>query len=493
MNKKILIVGAGTAGLSAGIHALRNGYEAEIYEQHHLPGGLCTAWERKGYTFDGCIHWLTGSKPGSQFNRLWAEVCDIGEIEMIDRDCFMTVEGAGGREVSIFNDLERLENALLEQAPADAAVIKEMCAAAIKLSAMEFPLEKPAELIKLWDMPVMLAKSMPMFKLMGKFARVTIEEYLAQLKDDFLRQALSLMMPTGYSMISLLSTLASHHAGDAGFPKGGSLNFARSLEKKYKELGGAVFYNSPVKEIDVVNNRAKGLLLSDGQKIEGDLVISAADLYQSIFHLLKGKYVTPLIKESFNNLPTYSSVQVSFGVAADLAAEKNSLAVRLENPVTLGESKNDYLYLTNYAFDSTLAPKGKSVIVCTLNSSYDYWAKTAKNRELYRQRKEDLADQVFKVVNQKFPLTANQLEATDVATPHTYHRYTGVYQGAYMGWIVPPANGRFRIPNKLPDLENYYQIGQWVEPPAGLPGSMLTGRQVIQIICKSDKKTFRRG
>ncbi len=70
MSKKILIIGAGMAGLSAGIHALRNGYDAEIYEMHNLPGGLCTAWDRKGYTFDGCIHWLVGTKPGSQFNRL---------------------------------------------------------------------------------------------------------------------------------------------------------------------------------------------------------------------------------------------------------------------------------------------------------------------------------------------------------------------------------------------------------------------------------------
>ncbi|HED24535.1 MAG TPA: FAD-dependent oxidoreductase [Firmicutes bacterium] len=40
MAKKILIIGAGAAGLSAGVHALRNGYDVEIFEKERLPGGL---------------------------------------------------------------------------------------------------------------------------------------------------------------------------------------------------------------------------------------------------------------------------------------------------------------------------------------------------------------------------------------------------------------------------------------------------------------------
>jgi len=42
-----------------------NGYKTRIFEMHDKPGGLCTAWTRKGYTFDGCIHWLTGSRAGT--------------------------------------------------------------------------------------------------------------------------------------------------------------------------------------------------------------------------------------------------------------------------------------------------------------------------------------------------------------------------------------------------------------------------------------------
>lgn len=68
--KSIIIIGAGIAGLSAGCYGRMNGYRTQIFERHNIPGGVCTAWQRKGYTIDGCIHWLVGSSPGSNFHRL---------------------------------------------------------------------------------------------------------------------------------------------------------------------------------------------------------------------------------------------------------------------------------------------------------------------------------------------------------------------------------------------------------------------------------------
>jgi phytoene dehydrogenase-like protein len=65
MPKTIAIIGAGIAGLAAGCYAQMNGYDSEIYEMHTLPGGLCTAWERKEYVLDGCIHYLFGTGPGT--------------------------------------------------------------------------------------------------------------------------------------------------------------------------------------------------------------------------------------------------------------------------------------------------------------------------------------------------------------------------------------------------------------------------------------------
>ena len=56
MCKKIIIIGAGLSGLTAGIYAQMAGFDAEIYEKHTIVGGECTGWDRKGYHIDNCIH-----------------------------------------------------------------------------------------------------------------------------------------------------------------------------------------------------------------------------------------------------------------------------------------------------------------------------------------------------------------------------------------------------------------------------------------------------
>ncbi len=63
--ESLIIIGGGFAGLATGIYARLNGYKTRIFEMHDKPGGLCTSWQRKGYTFDGCIHWLIGSSERS--------------------------------------------------------------------------------------------------------------------------------------------------------------------------------------------------------------------------------------------------------------------------------------------------------------------------------------------------------------------------------------------------------------------------------------------
>ncbi len=69
----MIIVGAGIAGLSTGFYAQMNGFDATIFEMHSIPGGLCTAWNRKGYTFDLSMHFLMNSKKGP-FKKLWDEL-----------------------------------------------------------------------------------------------------------------------------------------------------------------------------------------------------------------------------------------------------------------------------------------------------------------------------------------------------------------------------------------------------------------------------------
>ena len=90
--KKVIIIGAGMAGLSAGCYLQMSGYDTEIFELGSMPGGLCTGWERKGYSFDGCIHWLVGTKPAVSIYNLWNELVDMSKLQIVDYNEYCAIE-----------------------------------------------------------------------------------------------------------------------------------------------------------------------------------------------------------------------------------------------------------------------------------------------------------------------------------------------------------------------------------------------------------------
>lgn len=102
---KLIIIGAGIAGLSAGYFARKNGFEVEIYEKNSIVGGECIGWDRERYHIDGCIQWLTGTKEGTDINDLWKEVGALEDSKVIQLDEFIRFN-LGGEEIVFWRDLE---------------------------------------------------------------------------------------------------------------------------------------------------------------------------------------------------------------------------------------------------------------------------------------------------------------------------------------------------------------------------------------------------
>ena len=77
-----------------------------------------------------------------------------------------------------------------------------------------------------------------------------------------------------------------------------------------------------------------------------------------------------------------------------------------------------------------------------------------------------------------------------MATPVTYERYTGNWQGSYMGWATTTETMGKSMSRTLPGLGSLYMAGQWVFFSGGVPGAVMSGRHVMQVICKQDKRPF---
>ena len=118
MAETILIIGAGIAGLATGCYAQMNGYRSQIFEMHTVPGGVCTSWTRSGYTFDGCIHHLAGTKPSSMLYHVWKELGAMPR-PMVYPEELVSIEAPDGQRVTLYYDTDRLEGHLRSVAADD--------------------------------------------------------------------------------------------------------------------------------------------------------------------------------------------------------------------------------------------------------------------------------------------------------------------------------------------------------------------------------------
>jgi len=493
MTEKINIIGAGIAGLTAGCYLQMNGYDTEIFELGSSPGGLCCAWDRKGYTIEGCIHWLVGSAPGSFYN-LWNELIDMEDLDVYDYELYMRVEDKMGNYLDFFTDVDRLEQELLEKAPEDKKLIKPFIKGIRKLLSFGMPVEKAQEMYGFSDGLKMMAQTLPYLATIRKWLKVTAREYGSKCKNPLFRKAITESFVPEMSLLFVIMTLAWMHNRIAGYPIGGSKNFAGQIEKKYKNLGGKINYRSKVEKILVRNDRAYGIQLENGKKHEADLVISAADGHFTIFEMLGGRYINNKIKDYYENYELFPSyLQISLGVSQKLDHLPSPVLLELEKPLKLDdETSHGDIPFRIFNFDPTLSPKGKTLVEATLTTyNYKYWTELReKNRKKYKSEKEKIGKEVIDIFSKRYGIPKSKIELLDVSSPATVIRYTNNWKGSLEGWLLTPKMGLRRMKKTLPGLDNFYLIGQWVEPGGGLPSALLSGRNVAQIICKKAGKEF---
>jgi phytoene dehydrogenase-like protein len=493
-SKTIAIIGAGFAGISAGIYAQMNDYQSQIFELHTQPGGLCTSWKRKGYTIDGCIHWLVGSSPTQSLYRFWQEVGLVQGRRFIDHELYAVYEGSDGRVFNVYVNPDQLEKHMLELSPQDATPIRELVEGIRFTANFEPPSDNGRGLIGFFKQIGFMLGMLPKMPMLQKWSKTSIAEVAARFQDPLLRQGLLEMWYPEFSAMALLMTLAWMNKKAAGYPIGGSMPMTKAIEKRYLDLGGQVHYGVPVEKILVENNCAVGVRLKDGSEHRAEVVISAADGYATIFKMLEGRYVDDKIKGYYEKMPTFPGlVFVGVGVNRSFADEPQSVAgIRfpLKEPITIGGTEYDSLSAHLFNYDPTLAPEGKSVLTIMFNGDYDYWKKLAVDPGAYESEKDAVSETILDGLEQRWPGIARQVEMIDVATPLTFERYTGNWKGSFEGWLVTPQNVTLQMANILPGLDNFYMAGQWVQPGGGLPGGVMSGRRAIVALCKKDKKKF---
>jgi phytoene dehydrogenase-like protein len=490
--KEIIIIGAGVAGLSAGIYARLNGFRARIFEMNAIAGGQCTAWDRKGFRFDYCIHWLIGTRSSVYYN-MWRETHVLGDsVQVVDSPIHSYVKDEKYGDFIIYSDIDRWQEYLVKMAPEDEKSIRKMCRQ-MKLGSRIEQFEMAPELRKPRDYMRALMKVGRVLLMLNRLSKMTATAYFHKIgiRNERLTYFLKRIFgETNYSALVVVMMLGWFHIRNAGYPMGGSLPIARRMTDRFRSLGGELILRQKVESILVENDQAVGIRLSDGTEHRADFVISAADGYQTLFHMLPSKYLTARIREAYESWELYTPfVQTAFGVNAVLHTESVTTTCYTSSfDVGPLHVKNGYSILNLSFIDPTLAPPGKTTIIIRFDSPWEQWENL--QGEQYDEAKEAIRSTCVTILEKHFPGASGKIEVSDVATPKTIVKYTGVWKGAYEGFLPTGNMVRKTLPSTLPALKNFRLIGQWAFPGGGFPPSVQSGKWAIQAYCHALGQPF---
>lgn len=494
--KKVLIIGGGVSGLSAGIYLQSSGYETEIIEKNHVIGGACIGWERKGCYIDGCIHWLAGVNPKSALYPLWRETHALKEdTEIFYQDNLTYFNFRDGNQFTVWADLDKLQSELISFAPEDTKEIKKLCKLIKRFQKIDPPSKKPADLMNLGELLKIGFTMVGDYYWVCKTSKISCKEYAQRFKNKYLRDALSGFMESDYNFMSFLYMMGHITARDGGIPIGGSLAMVKRMEERYLSLGGKLTTRACVKQVIIENDVAKGVELEGGDKMYADWIVSTVPIEHCLKKLLLGKYKVKKVDlrlDDMETYPIYTYTTVVLKCKQDISNLPLAIKVPLDYPVVIDK---DYTNISfrNYSYDKTVkAPENCTVVQATLSGDDNmyFWWRDRKNDGTYEQEKERIANEFLGILKKNFPEMKYDFEVIDVITPCTYERYLNSRHGCFQGFIHT-ANGKSLMQKGLiKGLKNFILAGQWLIQSGGLPPAVMTGRFSAQRICKADKKRF---
>ncbi|WP_041454592.1 hypothetical protein [Anaerolinea sp.] len=160
-----------------------------------------------------------------------------------------------------------------------------------------------------------------------------------------------------------------------------------------------------MEKIFVEDGKAVGVRLVDGIERHADIVISAADGYSTLFHMLGDAYVDETFRRYYRELKTFPAlILVGVGIKRTFEQEPQSvLGINyvLQPRLKIGEKERRRIGVHPYHHDPTMAPPGKTTLIVILDSDYDYWKALAEDPQAYEKEKEAVKHGVIQALEQR--------------------------------------------------------------------------------------------
>lgn len=475
-NKRLIIIGAGITGLSAGIHALEKGYKVQIYEKNNFSGGCATGWNRDNYYIDNCMHWLTGTNQHTKSFKLWKKLGAINETSNLYQGDFFYKSTYDNQEISLFLDTDKVRDDMIKTSPTD---IKEINRFITTVNSLIKANKQDDIFNTLFNTINGYTKSYIYYhrQSLGELAKKFSHPLLQKLFTDY--------FPSDYSALTLVCAYATFASGNGKVYANGSKKFAQNITDRFIKLGGEIYYNSDVSHIEIIGDTFKSITVNN-KKVEGDYLIWAADLVYLFNNLINKKYMPTLLKNKLAN-QTNNKIVSSFHVAYLVDKDKfidNETTIYEVPLIKVGKSTINRLVVKDYSY--LYKDKDKKVIQLFIVQNMEdisYWQNLYnENKDSYELIKKETVNNLTNILLDKFLLSKTDLTLLDSWTPVTYNNYFNSYYGSYMGFVLNKNRSLKKIPSKIKGLKNLFIASYWQTYIGGLPIAARLGKDVTKYL-----------
>ena len=483
----IIIIGAGVAGLSAGICAQAEGHQVTVYERHFRVGGNLTGWDRQGYHIDNCIHWLTGTNPVTDFYRMWEKLGALGEgIEVHQHQTLYTYEHTDGTRLSLDKDLKVLERDMLAISPEDKKEIKRFVHAIRSVQRLQNIGGKDCEHASTaWEKLI----SMPD---LVKYYKYSIGDLAARFAHPVLGKFFLSFLPGHFSAIALIMVFATFTGKNGAIPHGSSCAMADRMVERFRSLGGVVQVKNGVQRINVENGRAASVTLDDGMTVAADYVVITADPDVAFGTLLDRSYMPKKLAEQYadERMIRFASHQCAFAFDGEDVPFRGEMIFEIpakDRELLCG----DYVMLREFSHEPSFSPKGKSLLQTMIYCMEDDAKRSVesyRDKDAYGQNKQRMIKATERIVCERVPALKGKITCIDAWTPATYNRFVGSRVGSFMSFIMPAGAAPVKLSGEIKGLDNVVLATQWQMAPGGLPIAAIAGVEAVKLIGKREKK-----
>ena len=315
MKKKIAIVGAGLAGLSAASLLAKSGHDVTVFEKNATPGGRMNRLETpEGFKFDtGPTLLLMLSSLRKLFGKLDRRIEDYMELKLLEPS--YRVFYADGTEFNSSTNIAMMTKEIREKLNSDKEIeaYLKFFSYLSKLYRLTIPNFVDRNYSRLSDFinPKSLYYLATLKMLGSLYGRVS-----SYFQDERLRMLFSFQtMYLGISPFEAPSVYGVVTYMESGegiyFPVGGMYKIVESLEKIAVEYGVTFKYNSEVTKIEKQEGHATSLVINGSEKETFDVYLVNADLpyaYETLLDEKPKKNVVPQSGELKSSSSAYKNI-----------------------------------------------------------------------------------------------------------------------------------------------------------------------------------------